>query len=126
MCAILQPSKPFEKVTTDVTHFKFGNKKGLSFRNKANYTFEPGLVIVTRCVSKIFTEHSIKYVMKEKLRGQRKDGNLFQHKLSRKKFLYFHRIFKIAECAIPGYFVQKEDYSFKTHNGQVKIKILIS
>lgn len=36
-----------------------------------------------------------------------------------KKRLHFHGVFDIPDGAMPGYFIQKEDYSFKTHRRQI-------
>lgn len=36
-----------------------------------------------------------------------------------KKRLHFHGVFDIPQGSMPGYFIQKEDYSFKRHRRQI-------
>ena len=67
-------SKPFEKLTTDVTQFKVCNDKGnvaraygqITRRSNANLSLRPGLAIPACRIPKVFkrTQHNSKYVKK--------------------------------------------------------------
>lgn len=72
---------------------------------------------------KLHTEESFRQKMKNclSLLSSRKSWKYIGvwERSPEKKRLYFHGILDIPEGTMPGYFVQKEDYSFTSHRRQI-------